>query len=61
MSDQNITPDLLVELSTEEQQLLSGGIYGYYGGHGGHGGHGGYRRPFYGRGYRRPFYGRRYC
>ncbi|MFS0516142.1 hypothetical protein ACEYW6_15720 [Nostoc sp. UIC 10607] len=57
MSDQNITPDLLVELSTEEQQLLSGGIYGY----GGYGGYGGYKRPYYGRPYGRPYYGRRYC
>ncbi|MBD2560244.1 MULTISPECIES: hypothetical protein [Nostoc] len=58
MSDQNITPDLLVELSTEEQQLLSGGIYGYYGGYGR-----GYGRGYghhYGRRYGH-HYGRRYC
>ena len=29
MSDQNITTDLLVELSSEEQQLLSGGCDNY--------------------------------
>ncbi len=53
MSDQIIISDLLVELSTEEQQLLSGG-YGYYGG--------GYGRPYYGRPYYgRPYYGRPYC
>ncbi|QMS89928.1 hypothetical protein HUN01_20915 [Nostoc edaphicum CCNP1411] len=30
MSNQMITHDLLVELSTEEQELLSGGRYGFY-------------------------------
>ncbi|MEJ6484517.1 hypothetical protein N0Y54_24915 [Nostoc punctiforme UO1] len=27
---QTITPDLLVELSIEEQQVISGGMYGGY-------------------------------
>ncbi|MHC0064502.1 hypothetical protein ACWATR_16630 [Nostoc sp. UIC 10890] len=54
MSDQIIISDLLVELSTEEQQLLSGGVYGYYGRP--------YGRPYYGRPYYgRPYYGRPYC
>ncbi|MEH2108644.1 hypothetical protein [Nostoc sp.] len=44
MSDQIVMSDLLVELSTEEQQVISGGIYGFY------------RRPFIGR----PFIGRRF-
>ncbi|MEH2272716.1 MAG: hypothetical protein V7K68_30555 [Nostoc sp.] len=47
MSDQIITSDLLVDLSTEEQQVISGGIYGFY------------RRPFIGRPFiGRPFIGR---
>ncbi|MBN3907608.1 MAG: hypothetical protein HWQ35_13925 [Nostoc sp. NMS1] len=33
MSDQIITPDLFVELSKEEQQLLSGGMRGFYRSH----------------------------
>ena len=41
MSNQNVASDLVVDLSVEEQQLLSGG-HGYYGGHRGYGGHGYY-------------------
>jgi hypothetical protein len=48
MSNQNIASDLVVDLSVEEQQLLSGG-YRHHGYHGGHGGHGDYE----GHGYHR--------
>lgn len=49
MSNQNIPSDLVVDLSIEEQQLISGGHYrgghhghhGHYGHHGHHGHHGG--------------------
>ncbi|RCJ22250.1 hypothetical protein A6770_30155 [Nostoc minutum NIES-26] len=55
MSDQIITSDLLVDLSTEQQQLVTGGtIYGYgYGRFGKFGGYGPYGRGFgsYGRGF----------
>jgi hypothetical protein len=46
MSQQIINPDSLVELSTDEQQLLSGGQGGGYGGGDYGGGYGGgwYRR-----------------
>ena len=50
MSNQNIPSDLVVDLSIEEQQLLSGGYYrgGYHGYHGHHGYHrGGYYRVGY--------------
>lgn len=35
MSNQNVPSDLVVDLSVEEQQLLSGG-HGYHGYHRGH-------------------------
>ncbi|AFY32595.1 hypothetical protein [Calothrix sp. PCC 7507] len=56
MSNQVIDSDLLVELSTEEQQLVSGGSYGIYGGYSpsskffGRCGFFG-RRSFFGRGF----------
>lgn len=57
MSNQNVASDLVVDLSVEEQQLLSGGHrhhgyhrghryhrgHGYHGGHGYHRGYGGHR------------------
>ncbi|MEH2154665.1 hypothetical protein [Nostoc sp.] len=56
MSDQIVMSDLLVDLSTEEQQIISGGTYGFYG----RPYYGGYGRPYYGS-YGRPYYGRRFC
>lgn len=50
MSNQNVASDLVVDLSVEEQQLLSGG-HGYYGGHRGYGGHGYYGSHGCDRGY----------
>lgn len=47
MSDPNISNDLLAELSTEEQELLSGGRYYGGGGYGGGGYGGGYYPPYY--------------
>ncbi|MBN3882984.1 MULTISPECIES: hypothetical protein [unclassified Nostoc] len=57
MSDQIVMSDLLVDLSTEEQQIISGGTYGFYG----RPYYGGYGRPY--GGYGRPYggYGRRFC
>jgi len=55
MSNQNIPSDLVVDLSVEEQQLLSGGHRGYHGyhrGYGYHGGHGYHRGDGYHRGHR---------
>ncbi|MFM5891675.1 MAG: hypothetical protein ACKPFD_14370 [Dolichospermum sp.] len=45
MSNQNVPSDLVVDLSVEEQQLLSGGhgYHGHHGHHGYHGHHGGHR------------------
>jgi hypothetical protein len=56
MSNQVIQSDLLADLSTEEQENVSGG-YGYWGG--GFRGGGFRRRPFWGGGgfHRKPFWG----
>lgn len=57
MSEQNIASNLLVELSTEQQELLGGGQFGTGGGRGGGrgGGTGG------GFGGRKPWWCYRYC
>ncbi|MBH8576269.1 hypothetical protein I8752_25410 [Nostocaceae cyanobacterium CENA369] len=60
MSERIKKDDCLVDLSTEQQQLVTGGFFGYgyggygrFGGYGPFGGYGGYGRGF---GYGYPFF-----
>ncbi|MTJ07644.1 MULTISPECIES: hypothetical protein [unclassified Anabaena] len=56
MSDQNISSELLTELSAEDQELLSGGHY-WGGGWGRPRWGGGWGRPRWGGGWGRPRWG----